>query len=63
MPKPADRRRDHEMRKVIDEYRALAAQARAESESASDDNVRRQFLSLANAWDRLADALAGRPRP
>ena len=57
---PSDRRHDHELRKTIDEYRRLAAESRVNAEKASDAAVRAQFLSLANSWDQLAEALSGR---
>jgi hypothetical protein len=58
---PIDRRRDHELRDTVDEYRRLAAEARVNAEKASSESIRAQFLSLAKSWEQLADALSGRP--
>jgi len=39
-------------------YRSRAAEARAEAEGATLDNVRDRCLRAAEAWDRMADRIA-----
>jgi len=39
-------------------YLARAAEARAEAEAATLDNVRDRCLRAAEAWDRMADRIA-----
>lgn len=40
----------------VEEYKRMAIQARTKASAATDENVRRQFLQIADEWDALAKA-------
>ena len=56
-----DRRRDHQLRATIDEYRKLAAEAEKESANCKDPAQREKYRALAKSLTALADSLQGRP--
>jgi hypothetical protein len=55
-----ERRKDHQMRQMIDEYRRLAGDARQNAGSARSDRIRAELTAMAKSWDALAEELAGR---
>jgi hypothetical protein len=60
MTRTPDRRRDDELRKTIEEYRRLAAEAQREAANATDAARRESHLAMAQKWAELADTLQGR---
>ena len=48
-----DRRRDLSFRQVIDEYRKMAAEARAHAVSATSAEMKAGYEHLAKSWDQL----------
>ena len=40
----------------VEEYKRMAIQARTKAGAATDENVRHQFLQIADEWDALAKA-------
>jgi hypothetical protein len=56
-----ERRRDHQLRKTIDEYRKLASEAEEEAKKCDDPAKRAGYLKLAGSLTELADTLQGRP--
>jgi hypothetical protein len=40
----------------VEEYKRMAIQARTNSGATTDENIRRQFLQIADEWDALAQA-------
>ncbi len=60
MSTEAERRRDLSFRKVIDEYRQMAAEANANAAKSNDEIIRGQYLSLAKSLETLIETLQDR---
>jgi hypothetical protein len=55
-----ERRKDHQTRQMIDEYRRLASEARDNAKSAGSNRMQAELAAMAKSWDALAEELAGR---
>ena len=55
-----ERRKDHQLRQMIDEYTRMAKDARQSAETAASPRIKAELNAIANSWDALAAELAGR---
>jgi|HubBroStandDraft_6_1064221.scaffolds.fasta_scaffold2843639_1 hypothetical protein len=55
-----DRRREHDLRETITEYRKMAARAQIDAAQCKDQVARERYLALVKALTELGDTLQGR---
>ena len=58
-----ERRKDYELRQIVDEYRRMSREAHDNAQKARDARTRAEFTAIADSWNALADDLAGRAMP
>ena len=55
-----ERRKDYELRQIVDEYRRMGREAHESAAKARDARTRAEFSAIADSWNALADDLSGR---
>jgi hypothetical protein len=58
-----ERRKDYELRQIVDEYRRMGREANENAAKARDARTRAEFTAIAESWNALAEDLAGRAMP
>ena len=60
-PEQDERRKNFELRQIIDEYLRMAQKAEASARNAVSAELREEYRAVAQSWLDIASELAGRP--